>query len=300
MKRLLLLLAFAAATTFAGADERALRRELTALYERHGVLSIPIHRGGGMHEPENTVESFERTWALNLVPECDVRTTQDGVIVVIHDETLMRTAPGTPEPLRSTPVGRLTLAEIKTADVGAFRGRPGQRVPTLEEVFAVMARDPRKFLYLDYKDIDLDVLAGLVKRHGIERQVIFTTNRHDLIRAWRQRVPTAQTMIWMGGTQAEIERTLDALRATGFDGVYIVHLHYRPTAAKGVFNLSDEFMLAVQRELEEQGIVLQIQPWNIEDPQIYERLLRIGIKFTGTDYPDLLLAILAGRSRGER
>lgn len=280
--------------------EAALRADLTRMYSDYGVLSIPIHRGGGMHQPENTIESFEYTWSRKLVPECDVRTTKDGVIVVIHDTTVTRTAPGAPEPLRSTPIDQLTLAELKSVDVGAFRGRPGQRIPTLEEVFAVMARDPRKFIYLDYKDIDLDRLAGMVKAHGIEKQVIFTTNRHDLIKSWRRRIPTSQTMIWMGGSQEQISTNLASLRASGFDGIYIVHLHYRPSGAKGAYNMSDRFMLDVQTELAAQGIVLQVQPWNIEDPLVYERLFNIGIRHIGTDFPDMILTLLAKRPASGR
>ena len=272
-------------------DERALRNALTGMYAEHGVLSIPIHRGGGMHQPENTIEAFEYTWARNMVPEADVRTSKDGVIVVIHDSTVTRTAPGAPDHIRAKPVEELTLAELKTLDVGAFRGYPGQRIPTLDEVFAVMAQDPRKFLYLDYKKIDLDVLSGMVKRHGVDRQVIFTTQHYDLIQEWRRRVPGSQTMIWMGGSQEEINAILNSLRATDFAGVYIVHMHYRPVAGTDAFNMSDRFMLDVQDELSAKGIIVQVQPWNIEDPLVYERLFSIGIRHVGTDFPDMLRLI---------
>jgi len=280
-----------AATLPRSADETVLRAALTRMYAEHKVIPTPIHRGGGMHQPENTIEAFEYSWARNLVPEADVRTSKDGVILVIHDETVARTAPGAPASIRQTPVEQLTLAELKTVDVGAFRGFPGQRIPTLDEVFAVMARDPRKFLHLDYKKLDLDVLAGMVKHHGVEKQVIFTSNRHDLIQAWRRRVPGSQTMIWMGGTQQEIDTTLNALRATDFRDVYIVHLHYRPVAGTDAFNMSDRFMLDVQTELAELGVIVQVQPWNIEAPLIYERLFSIGLRNLGTDFPDMLLLV---------
>lgn len=283
-----------AATASASAAEQALRAQLTSMYTEYGILSIPIHRGGGMHQPENTIEAFEYTWARKMVPEGDVRTSKDGVIVVIHDDTLTRTAPGAPEEIRGKPISQLTLAELKTADVGAFRGYPGQRIPTLDEVFAVMANDPSKFLYLDDKDIDLHVLSDMVERHGIEKQVIFTTHRYDLIQAWRKLLPASQTMIWMGGTQDEIDATLDSLRAADFDGVYIVHMHYRPAAAKDTYNMSDAFMLDVQAELSAKGIIVQVQPWNIEDPLVYERLFRIGIRHTGTDFPDMIRTIHPG------
>jgi glycerophosphoryl diester phosphodiesterase len=270
------------------AAERALRDEFAKIYKDHGVLPIPIHRGGGMHQPENTIEAFEYSWERNMVPEADIRTTKDGVIVVIHDETVTRTAPDAPAAMHAKKISELTLAELKTLDVGAFRGQRGQRIPTLDEVFAVMAKDPAKFLHLDYKAIDIPLLSEMVKRHGIEKQVIFTTDRYDLIQQWRALIPTSQTMIWMGGSQQEIENVLNNLRANRYEDIYIVHMHYRPVTGGNGFNMSDNFMLKAQAELAAQGIVLQIQPWNIEDPQIYERLFQIGIRNVGTDFPDML------------
>lgn len=274
-------------------NEHILRDQFTKIYTEYGVLPIPIHRGGGMHQPENTIESFEYSWARHMVPEADIRTTKDGVIVVIHDETVVRTAPDAPENIRNTLISDLNLAELKSLDVGAFRGKSGQSIPTLDEVFAVMAKDPSKFLHLDYKDIDLNILSQMVKRHGVEKQVIFTTNRYDLIQQWRKLVPTSQTMIWMGGSQQDIEAVLNRLRANNFQDIYIVHMHYRPVADSSAFNMTDAFMLNTQAELAAMGIVLQIQPWNIEDPLIYERLFKIGIRNVGTDFPDMLRLIRA-------
>lgn len=290
----LLALATAAAVQPASAaatGERAEREGHTRLYAEHGLLPIPIHMGGGKLQPENTLPAFEYTWARNLVPECDIRTTRDGVIVTIHDRTLARTAPGAPDAIRTTPIEELTLAQLRDVDVGQYRGFPGQHIPTLDEVFAVMARDPGKMLHLDYKDADMDTLAGLVKRHGVERQAIFTTNRYDLIQQWRERLPDSQAMIWMGGSQEEINATLDTLRAADFAGIYIVHMHYRPVPGTGAYNMSDEFMLAVQEELSAKGIVVQIQPLVVENPAVYERLYGIGIEHIGTDYPDMLLGL---------
>ena len=277
-----------AAPSASASKERALRDQFAKIYAENGVLPIPIHRGGGMHQPENTIEAFEYSWARHMVPEADVRTTKDGVIVVIHDETVARTAPDAPDAIRDKKVSELTLAELKTLDVGAFRGLRGQRIPTLDEVFAVMAKDPAKFLHLDYKAIDLNLLSQMVKRHGIEKQVIFTTDRYDLIQKWRGLVPASQTMIWMGGSQQDITAVLNRLRDNWFNDIYIVHMHYRPVAGSNAFNMTDQFMLNTQAELDAMGIVLQIQPWNIEDPNIYERLFKIGIRNVGTDFPDML------------
>ena len=51
---------------------------------------VQSHRGGGAITPENTIESFIASWALGVVPEADLRTTRDRVIVAFHDPTFAR------------------------------------------------------------------------------------------------------------------------------------------------------------------------------------------------------------------
>lgn len=70
---------------------------------------ISAHRGGPMDRfPENAVETFENT--LRYAPcliECDVRTTKDNQLVMMHDDTLDRTTTG------SGKVSGHTLPELK-------------------------------------------------------------------------------------------------------------------------------------------------------------------------------------------
>src|ERR1041384_1766060 len=51
---------------------------------------IQAHRGAGIEYSENTLEAFEHGWNLGVTPECDVRTTKDGVIVCFHDTDFKR------------------------------------------------------------------------------------------------------------------------------------------------------------------------------------------------------------------
>jgi glycerophosphoryl diester phosphodiesterase len=76
--------------------------------------------------------------------EQDLRTTSDGVLVVVHDEDLDRTTRG-PAQNFTGPVGAKTLEQVKTCDVGSFLNErypdfardeyEGLKIPKLEEVF---------------------------------------------------------------------------------------------------------------------------------------------------------------------
>ncbi|GLY94778.1 glycerophosphodiester phosphodiesterase family protein [Actinoplanes sp. NBRC 103695] len=106
------------------------------------------HRGYSAVAPENTLPALAAAvhgGATHI--EFDVRTTADGVPVVIHDRTVDRTTDG------SGYVWDLTLAEIRALDAGswfspAFRGA---RVPLLAEVIDLLATSPGVELLLEIK-----------------------------------------------------------------------------------------------------------------------------------------------------
>ena len=81
------------------------------------------HRGAAALEPENTVKSFKRAVSEGVDGvEFDVRNI-NGHLLVLHDDTLQRTAPkhsGKPE--------QYTFEQLREIDVGK-----GQNIPTLDE-----------------------------------------------------------------------------------------------------------------------------------------------------------------------
>src|SRR5690606_21961270 len=141
--------------------------------------------------PENTVESFELGWKLHTYPEADVRTTSDGVIVAFHDNNFKRTVQEADADLKKKGVKDLTWAELKKLDVGSWMGEKfkGQRVCLMEDFFKLMQGKPDHHIYLDIKDVDFEQLAALVKKYGIEKQVVLATRHHDQIKKWKKLVP---------------------------------------------------------------------------------------------------------------
>lgn len=100
------------------------------------MLNI-AHRGASGTFPENTLSAFRAAIVAKAdMCELDVQLTRDGAMVVIHDDTVERTTDGKGE------VAELTLAELKQLDAGAMfknGALKGERIPTLDEVFAVTA-----------------------------------------------------------------------------------------------------------------------------------------------------------------
>lgn len=89
------------------------------------MLQLPNvvgHRGAAAYAPENSLESFREARARGATwIELDVKTTRDGVPIVMHDESLMRT----------TGVDRLVI-DTDRADLPAG-------VPTFAEAIACLS-----------------------------------------------------------------------------------------------------------------------------------------------------------------
>lgn len=123
---------------------------------------VSAHRGGpAPGYPENAIETFERTLAqVPALIETDVRETADGVLVLLHDETIDRTTNGTGR------IAEMTLAEAKSFFlVDADGNLTDFTIPTLAE--ALRAMRGRTILQLDVKrGIDLRKVAEAVARVG--------------------------------------------------------------------------------------------------------------------------------------
>lgn len=115
---------------------------------------IIAHRGASAVAPENTMAAFREGIAAGADGiEFDVRLSRDGVPVVIHDNTLRRTA-GLPQRIAD-----LNWSELANVDVGSWFAQrnnlalgsfAGERVPSLRELFTLFESN-NLILFLEMK-----------------------------------------------------------------------------------------------------------------------------------------------------
>ncbi len=89
------------------------------------------HRGGGKLAPENTLAAFHRGAQHGYrMFECDAKLSADGVLFLLHDDTLDRTTSG-----RGT-AGALPWDELAQLDAGRWHSRQyaGEPLPTLQNI----------------------------------------------------------------------------------------------------------------------------------------------------------------------
>ena len=104
------------------------------------------HRGAGVYETENTLESFKKAIELGVnAIELDVRQSKDAKLVISHDDNLKKVF-GKDLPVKKTMLEELTQATKN-------------RIPTLEEIL----------LFIDRK---VDKVLVELKEHGYEKMVL--------------------------------------------------------------------------------------------------------------------------------
>jgi glycerophosphoryl diester phosphodiesterase len=248
------------------------------------------HRGASGLAPENTLAAFRRAIELGTDGvELDLQVSRDGAVVILHDDTLERT---TDRPGR---IADLPLAEIRLADAGgkfspAFRG---ERVPTLAELIALVAAEAteRFRLNLEIKfadgregqppDIEERVLAILRETDFVGR-VTVQSFHHPSPAKMKRLEPAIPTGVLVG-QQNPVADPVAAVRLHGAD-------YFAPN-----FRLVTAGMVTA---LHEAGIPAVV--WTVNDPAEMRRLIALGVgALFGdaiiSDYPDRLLALLAGR-----
>jgi glycerophosphoryl diester phosphodiesterase len=101
---------------------------------RTGNWPFPVlfaHRGAGKHAPENTLAAIHVGVANDYVAfEFDVKLSQEGVAILMHDDTLPRTTNGSGE------VANKTIAELELLDAGSWHSAAfiGEKIPRFTAV----------------------------------------------------------------------------------------------------------------------------------------------------------------------
>jgi len=249
------------------------------------------HRGASGHAPEHTFAAWDIALDMGAdYLEQDLQMTADGVLVVLHDETLDRTSGG----LCRGPVSRRTFDEISHCDVGTWfnaafpeRARDafaGLRIPSLDAVLTRYAGRTR--FYIETKNPQSapgmeQALLDLLARHdlapaqpGDDRVIIqsFSATSLRRIRTADANIPLVQ-LFSRRETSWTIRRRLDTVASY----------------AHGIgpqFRNVDSRLVAAART---RGIV--IHTYTVNDEPVMRRLIQAGVDGMFTDYPDLLVRV---------
>ena len=233
------------------------------------------HRGACGVYPENTLLAFEKAIEMGCDGiETDVQMTADGVLVLIHDESLKRT----------TGVDALvkdyTFEKLRTLNAASFHAMKDSflPVPSAEELI-VLAKKNSIILNLEiktgivfYEGIEKKLIE-LIYKHRMEKSVIISSFNHYAIVECKKIAPEIKTAALYSYGIYHPESYCKAL------GADAIHPH---------FVAADKQMV---EDAHREGLI--VQPYTVNREEDMKRLIDIGIDGIITNYPDLLRDVLA-------
>ena len=262
-----------------------------AYYEGVKRPLVIAHQGGGDLWPGDTMYAFEHAVALGAdVLEMDAHITQDGQIVLMHDERVDRTTDGTGliEDLTLDQLLKLDAAYDFSPDNGQtfpFRGK-GILVPTLDELF-------KKFPQMRYiveikltrNPIDKP-LCELIRSRGMQDRVLVASFHDEAMAAFRESCPEVAT----SASRQEVASFvllgkvfLSGLLSPRFNALQVP---YEPSESYNIPIMTERFV----REAHMKN--LSVEPWTVNDPDLMKLYIGWGVDGIITDRPDLMLKII--------
>jgi glycerophosphoryl diester phosphodiesterase len=205
--------------------------------------------------------------------ELDVHLTHDDYLVVIHDDTVDRTTNGT------GPVASQTLAALQGLDAGAWFGEAfvGARIPTLAEVLT--RYQGRVHLHIELKGLATHLpqrTLDLVQAHGMAQHVTFTSFQHAHLQTMRAYAPELPTGWLVGEISDAVITQAHALgcaqlcpRASLVTPELVQHLH-----AEG----------------------FRVRAWGVANDALMRQVVEAGADGMTVNFPDRLLAYIAGHA----
>lgn len=265
------------------------------------VLNI-AHRGARSLAPENTLLAAEKGLALGAdLWELDVAVTQDGELVVLHDDTLERTSNAAEVFPKRKPwsVWTFTLDELRQLDFGgwfiekdpfkqiqagaisadeqaSFKGAP---IPTLREALE-FTREHNWRVNIEIKDASntpgdafvVEKVVELVKELDMVDRVIISSFNHDYLKRVKAVDPDLVTAALVDRAVADAVALLEETGAQAYNpGLKYV----------------DE---ATVRAVREAGFDVLV--WTVNEEEDMRRLIEWGVSGIFTDYPQRLNAVL--------
>lgn len=245
-----------------------------------GRVANIAHRGGMRFAPEHTLPAYQHALDVGAdVLELDLHSTSDGVIVVLHDDTLEGTTDG--EGL----VKRMTLEELKELDAGydfrvggehTYRGQ-GLTIPTLAEVLEAF---PNECYTVEIKQTEpwiVDEVLAVFDEYGAAERSIFASFDDRVADAIRDDRP--ELLTGMGAAAMALFVSATDSQAEGYE-----------TPAQAM-QAPWEYVDAPLVERSHR-VGLLVHPWTVNNEDDMRDLVAMGVDGIITDDPELLNEVL--------
>ena len=229
---------------------------------------LVCHRGASLIAPENTFAAADAALdrGAHLI-ELDVRESADGVLYVIHDQTLDRTTDGT------GPIQYLSAAEIDALDAGRWFGPAfeGQRVPRLD-AYLDHLHSRGAGAYIEIKWCNAETCAAILRETGMMEASFTFSFKPEMRAAMRAAAPDLRQMITLS-----LARNISVARSLfGADLIEIEAPECQPAVIDAARTTGLEIMGYTESD----------------DPAIFQSYVKAGVDYINHDHLDVALSVL--------
>jgi glycerophosphoryl diester phosphodiesterase len=250
------------------------------------------HRGNAAHAPENTLESFAQALALGAdALEFDVRLSRDGVPVVVHDASLLRTT-GRPEL-----VADLTLADLGDVDAGGtftpdggatfpYRGA-GLTIPTLAEMLERFASRVPVIIEVKIPEA-VEATKSALREAGADDRALIDSTADAAVKPFRG------GSLATGASLNDVVRLLPRVLLRGGPST----LPYQALCIPLWYNGVPVPVRQLARVARQARVVTHV--WTINAAEVAIRLWNKGVNGIITDDPGLMIAARQRLRSGDR
>lgn len=223
---------------------------------------VIAHRGGGIMAPENTLAALKLARNLGFeAVEFDVKLTEDGIPILMHDETLNRTTDG--EGL----VAETSYAELEALDAGGWFGNEfiGERIPTLALV-GTLCRETGLWANVEIKpcpgrDRETgELVAGAVKRawSGFEPAPLLSSFSPLALEAAAVEAPELPRALLVGAVPDDWLPVMQRLQCVA------LHVNYRHLDAALVQALHGAGYGVLAYTVNDSEVALDLLDWGVD------------------------------------
>jgi glycerophosphoryl diester phosphodiesterase len=296
--------------------------------ERNGSFDLESHRGGRGEWTEESLAAFANSLKLGVSTlELDTHLTEDGKVVVWHDDTMQAnkcadTAPVTPNdpefPYAGDRVADLSLAQIKTLNCGykQLAGYPeqqvieGNRIAELKDVFQLVrdfgAKKVRFNVETKVEDgqaggegsvaltkavVTEIYMAGMSGRTTVQSFDWSTLNYTRKIAPQLPVVALSSGDAWLQVGKPGAAPELGGIDIDDYDGSLA-----KAAKALGYDVISPAFAsVTPQMIAEAHEFGLPVIPWTVNTTADMARLMDLGVDGIITDYPTRLRTLMDQR-----
>ncbi|WP_329103167.1 glycerophosphodiester phosphodiesterase [Streptomyces sp. NBC_01439] len=254
---------------------------------------VYAHRGASAYAPENTLDAIDLAMQMGFDwVENDVQRTKDGVLVVIHDDTLARTTDVEQRFPDRAPwkVKDFTWAEISVLDAGRWFGDEyaGASVPSLRQYLDRVQRN-RQRLLLEIKKPEL--------YPGIEEQTLKVLDEAG----WLDARHVAQRLV-VQSFSADSVRIVHGLRpdlVTAFLGTPTVadlprYAEFTDRINPWHTTISADWVSAVHDLRGAHGKAMEVDTWIVDDAATARKVQAMGVDGIITNAPDVVQDAVGG------